>query len=410
MTPWYNLQSASFRNTPFLFKEIGGTSGRRATPHEYPKREQGWAEDLGAKLKQFNVIAYVIGDDYRIKLNNLLNALNSSGAGIFVHPHFGRMSVQVGEVSDKIFDNHGGYATVTFNCFDSGEQTAPEASDNTQLILTNNVGQCVSDVNTDFENTFQTSELPGYALSNIINQATGYVDDCVEFFRQATDTTFLNDILSEAEALKSSISDLLSAPGDLANGLSDLIFRTETLFTQPPKALEIYSFVSNRWEGKRAEINERRAAAPTPIENSLLDIEQKASTALSHLTLAQVKSYSAGTIAGAIFSDTSSATNTRKILDKRLQTEALVASTLGNTKTFTALRKLSLSLLDDVNARVLLLPTIANVETTNSQPLLLTVYQLTGDAKNAPAILKRNPHIANPNIVIPGTSIEVLNS
>ena len=51
-TRWEDLRDASFRGVSFYLVDNEGTSGRRAIPRAYPKKEVGWTEDNGAVLTQ----------------------------------------------------------------------------------------------------------------------------------------------------------------------------------------------------------------------------------------------------------------------------------------------------------------------------------------------------------------------
>lgn len=75
------LTEASFRGVEFKIEVGGKSGGRRIAPHEWPKKEVGYAEDMGKRLKRFRVTGYVIGADYDQQRDALIEALDQEGPG-----------------------------------------------------------------------------------------------------------------------------------------------------------------------------------------------------------------------------------------------------------------------------------------------------------------------------------------
>ena len=61
-------------------------AGRRVAIHEYPYRDDAWAEDLGKLPRRFTIQAFIVGDDVYQQRDALLKACEQSGAGTLVHP------------------------------------------------------------------------------------------------------------------------------------------------------------------------------------------------------------------------------------------------------------------------------------------------------------------------------------
>ncbi|MFA0093401.1 DNA circularization N-terminal domain-containing protein, partial [Vibrio sp. 10N.261.49.A11] len=60
--------TASIRGVEFFLDDASGDFGRRAIPHAYPKREQGYTEDNGKVLQQEMINGRTVGDGYFEKL------------------------------------------------------------------------------------------------------------------------------------------------------------------------------------------------------------------------------------------------------------------------------------------------------------------------------------------------------
>lgn len=92
----------SFRGVPFLIEEEQGLDGgRRIVSHEYPLRDEGLTEDMGKRLRRYQVSCLVIGDDHLAQAEKLIDALEASGAGTLKHPYFGTIEVRVDDYRDR---------------------------------------------------------------------------------------------------------------------------------------------------------------------------------------------------------------------------------------------------------------------------------------------------------------------
>ncbi len=89
MTWRQNLRPASFRGVGFHVEDRDLSGGRRIKNHEYPKRDINFPEDMGLKTRELSPSAYLIGDDYASRRDQLVAALEREGPGSYVD-HWGR--------------------------------------------------------------------------------------------------------------------------------------------------------------------------------------------------------------------------------------------------------------------------------------------------------------------------------
>ena len=88
------LLPGSFRFARFhIQSHEAEAAGRRAHVHEYPGRDEPYAEDLGRRARGFEVEAYVVGPDYMLDRDALLAACDAAGPGTLVHPYLGTRRV-----------------------------------------------------------------------------------------------------------------------------------------------------------------------------------------------------------------------------------------------------------------------------------------------------------------------------
>ena len=108
-----NLVAASFRGAGF---SVNGTdapiAGRRVAVHEYPGRDEPFVEDLGRRTKRWEIEAFVVGDDYAIARDRLIEECDMPGAGELVHPYLGSLQVGVHGVQPDGADARGAHGAI----------------------------------------------------------------------------------------------------------------------------------------------------------------------------------------------------------------------------------------------------------------------------------------------------------
>jgi prophage DNA circulation protein len=133
------LRDASFRGIPFQVEDHRFTGGRNTVTHVFPQAEAVSTEDLGAAPRKYSLTAYVVGDDYMLYRDRLLNAcLNQPGPGVLVHPFLGLLNVRCDAVSLAESRMEGGVARVDLGFIEVGGQALfttedPRAAANERL-------------------------------------------------------------------------------------------------------------------------------------------------------------------------------------------------------------------------------------------------------------------------------------
>ena len=101
--PWRDIllgEPASFRRIVFHVEDGGRSSGRRTVVHEYPKRNEPYAEDMGRHARRFQFSGYLIyrpSDplyEYTSQRRLLYEALEADDVGTLVHPVFASGGMQ----------------------------------------------------------------------------------------------------------------------------------------------------------------------------------------------------------------------------------------------------------------------------------------------------------------------------
>ncbi|MFP3922387.1 DNA circularization protein [Pseudomonas sp. W5-36] len=125
------LLPASFRGETFLIEDTSVPVGRKVQLHEYPKRDESFAEQMGKVARVHKVKAYVIGDDCFQRRDKLLKALETEGEGTLVHPWLGQLQVVPGACEMAHSRREGGMVTFDLTFYPGNAQTNPSVRANT---------------------------------------------------------------------------------------------------------------------------------------------------------------------------------------------------------------------------------------------------------------------------------------
>ncbi len=121
------LRPASWRGVPFYVDEASGEVGRRLQMHEYPQRDEPWAEDLGRAQRTWNVTGYVLGPGYMGTRDRLISACEQRGPGTLVHPYLGALQVVCERFRYTERDEEGGICRFQLSFAEPGTAGMPLA-------------------------------------------------------------------------------------------------------------------------------------------------------------------------------------------------------------------------------------------------------------------------------------------
>lgn len=129
-----NLRQASFRGAKFEVDDVEANGGRRLVKHEYPKRDEPYAEDMGRKAREYSVRAFIVqgrSHSYFDARKDLLKALEDYGPGTLIHPWHGEVKVCVDRYSMRESMEHGGLLEVSITFAEAGSLKQPAATADT---------------------------------------------------------------------------------------------------------------------------------------------------------------------------------------------------------------------------------------------------------------------------------------
>lgn len=85
--------NGSFRGVSFETDVANSEHGKKHVVHEFPKRSTPYTEDLHRRARRFRIDGFFVSDDHVDRKHNMVRAVEEPGAGILVHPTFGKVSV-----------------------------------------------------------------------------------------------------------------------------------------------------------------------------------------------------------------------------------------------------------------------------------------------------------------------------
>jgi prophage DNA circulation protein len=134
-----SLVPASFRGALFHVETSGRASGRRTVLHQYPKRNEPYAEDMGREAIRWTFSGYLIHGDHGFPGNLLsqiailIRALETDEAGILVHPMIGTMLVMCERYSYSDSRTKGGYVEFDMQFIEAGSPATSSADAGSSL-------------------------------------------------------------------------------------------------------------------------------------------------------------------------------------------------------------------------------------------------------------------------------------
>jgi prophage DNA circulation protein len=219
-----DLRPASFRNIPFQVTGSNTTIGRRVQTHSFPGRNEPLADDtLGRSIRKYKLDMFLVGADYMIDRNSLIDALELGGAGQLIHPWLGNLNVVVdGEVSIIESTAEGGYCQITATFVEAGPKN-PQVlarTPSTRLALKNSISIAIQAAENDFTRLYRTAQ----QIAAVVNAAINAVNAVASTLRGIVNkiqsvVTKLNRLVAAIESVVDSINTLILLPQTLAQAI-----------------------------------------------------------------------------------------------------------------------------------------------------------------------------------------------
>lgn len=224
------LNVASFKGVRFPCNETTTTAGRAKIKHEFANSNKNNIEDQGGIPRVYQLTAIITGEDYEIQRDKLLKAIESAGAGVLIHPFYGRVENVVAmpvTYSESMRRLGRVEIPITFEISDS--EGIPAVTQRSSSNISNLKDSLITATTDDFANKYEvTNSFTGnfQAAQEKTAEFAGAVSEAVTLrtagnkvaeYRAALDTFSrnINTITGSPSALASSVTALV-------NGISQL--------------------------------------------------------------------------------------------------------------------------------------------------------------------------------------------
>ena len=247
-----NLVGASFRGATFKVSTSSFGVGRRNILHQYPFKEEPYAEDLGLNADSFQVEAYVIATttnnlatnlDYFPERNALIKALKQKGPGKLVHPYLGEHEViLIGQARMRESSAEGGWARFSMSFVLAGKNEFPKEGTDPIGDVDRITDETVDTVMDSFFEQYGLEDQPWFLVAYQETDYISFVD-----FAKSTINAIRDADSSSIEVAKSILDGNLL---ELAETIYFACLLANTILEAMDGILEIANIVGTGYIGK----------------------------------------------------------------------------------------------------------------------------------------------------------------
>ena len=386
------LQQGRFRGVAFYVTGHDVSGGRKQAQHQFPKRNDDQAEDLGRRKPSFAIEGYVIGEDYMAARDALIDALEQEGPGTLVHPWLGTRRVQVVEYRVRESFSEGGIARFSVRFEEAGERLMPSAAVDTRQAVAARADAARDALIGDFSDRFDVSgpQFVADAATGLLASMTARLDALAGSLPGLDGAAAFQRDLT---AFSGSLATLIREPVGLAGSATSLIGALAGLAARPIAALSVYRRLFDFGDDAKP------VPATTPSRKRQAGNQQavigmvRTGAAIEAAVVATSVDYETADDAMAV----------RDELADKLDAEMATAP----DRTYQALAELRAALARDITERGARLAKIVSVTTPATVPAIVLAHRLYGDALRESEIVLRN-RIRHPGFVPGGVRLEVL--
>lgn len=412
---WYDDKlPASLGGIALHYQEVSTTAGRRTSVHEfYGDSREAYVEDIGPVTWRATINVFLVGLDYNVQRDALVEVLNSKGPHEFVHPLRGPIMVRLG--SEARLDEsvrEGGmvrigqldlvqaglaYPVVTM---ETGPRLVKMAFDAAAIMAANT--------------TLDASDAIDPVRTGVLDALRSVIAAIRKANGRATATLNQVDSLSnQINQLEEGIDAMLNSPAALMSSLTGLGLAVYNLFGQfefASRSVTVEDPVFPVVAEATAAIDDLASFTTVPVAAAWLPSgPQQELAAAAHAEI-QLQTQALAFIGGAGIAGKlpyASASEAGALLTKISNglAAAMSAPTLAS-EAHQALAELRATVIRNVIDRQAKLPQVVQITTPAAMPAVVLSWELYGDASRASELVRAN-RVRNALMVPGGTELEV---
>lgn len=426
------LRMGSYRGVPFHVDSLDWTMGDNVVLREYPFQDLPTVFSMGRAAEHIKFSAYVIGSDYHLQRDALIEAL--TGTGLLMHPTAGTMRVFVnGKFTIKENPTaEGGMARFELSFVVAETRRYPQGVVNTQSDAAAKAAAAKAAAKDAFAAQWMLKEKPGWVADRAVNRIKDAV--AATWSKLARVTQGLGDFTSEVignyQALTSGLNDLVRTPRLLADQIATLFELPTDLSQAAARDFQAaFSWVfdlDKRLRKTDFEVSVMPAVGAGLVmygtgNADAIGTESATRVLLASLTAASdqlveslaTAAYVQATAVVELANYDEAMAMRRTVSEQvtRLMLEASAApasSVMPVSSWHDGMLGLQTAALRDLQVRSRDLVRLTSYTPQSWQPVWYISYQLFGTVAYADEILLMNPHIRNPLLVPPGRALRIV--
>lgn len=182
-----SLRPATWRNISFKVLSSEALSGRRVHLHEYPFRDEPWAEDLGRRSRTLAIKGFLVGDNAADQLQRFQQAAEERGSGELIHPVRGNKTVTLLTCADSDAWEEGRVIRLALEFVETGERRFPDSLTDGKAEVDGGAKALDDAAGTAGETGLLATLKEGYAgAQRIVRTAQSYVSTATRLVGSAT--------------------------------------------------------------------------------------------------------------------------------------------------------------------------------------------------------------------------------
>lgn len=394
------LIQASFRGIPFFIERHTLDGGRNTKQHEPLQRNKSDSEDLGRRGRVYRLDAHIVGDDYFFTRDLLIDAMETEGKGLLVHPYFGLKEVQPAGFSQSESQEEGRMTIFSLTFEEAETISAPVAAiDSVVSAITQIVGLTVIAKNF-FQTAYDISGLPGYVRDSMVAIGLDFKDLIEESMAKvSTDSSKKAELDDKLRNVfnTSTLESLVQNPASLANEIDLTLDQLKDVAAEPSTttALDVTS-------GRDDKLSVLAPMLSFPLTGSFSD-----KTATRTAERENAEAFQSMIIQLAVVKYAENAVLKQyKSEEEAIEQRELIANAIEGELLKEGVSDDVFQGLEDLNANVTrtipdandLLSNVNNISLISTQPSLVLAYDLYESLDNEQDIIDRNK-IRNPAFI-----------
>jgi len=375
-----DIRDATFRGLSFTATGSSGSHGRRGTDHEFPERNEPYAEDSGRRQRRYPVTGFIAGDDYLKHLKRMINAAEKEGAAELVHPWLGRMTVVCRDLTWELSVEEGGSADLSFTLVEAGALVNPASVSSTADQVSEASSALLDAAEDDYgvlDDIARSTHEAAVWTENAKDKTALVVDAIVGPFSYTVDNLY--DVAIALAAIDTLLVTTAATPSILAA-------RTKNAL-QILASLSVFKVLAGDDAQQAAEL----PTLPTATETNVQALLEANRAIYQRMTIAR----QAYLLSLEDFTSYDQAIAERDSLTGLIDAEFLTNPT---DALYLSLIDLRTAVQTDIDARAQTLPRIIEMTIDHPRTSLEIAQELYGDATRAPEIVTRN-NVAHPAFI-----------